>query len=224
MLDQGRVTMRYKLFFASSICTVALCTAVSAQETKPIQGAATKQSNVSQASARSQVMVTPQMLATCLALDNQEAVVLSQFAQERIKNKEVKDLAQMISEEHQACLKKLAKFAPEASREGFLSETSAAPSTPRTEAGIDMVQLQREIAQQCIVDSKKYLSAKEGNEFDKCFVAMQIAKHAAMHTKLVVLQRHVSEEMQPLVTEGIEKTAQHLKAAEGLMAKLQPAK
>lgn len=92
-----------------------------------------------------------------------------------------------------------------------------------TTVGIDMIQLQREVAQQCISDSKKYLNAKDGDEFDKCFVGMQIAKHAAMHTKLVVLGRHTSDEMKQMVTEGIQATAKHMKAAESLMAKLDDA-
>ena len=83
-----------------------------------------------------------------------------------------------------------------------------------------MIQLQREMTQQCIADSKQYLSKKDGAEFDKCFVGMQIAKHAAMHTKLVVLQRHTSDELQQIVAEGIQTTAKHLKAAETLMTKL----
>jgi len=87
-------------------------------------------------------------------------------------------------------------------------------------ASIDMMQLQREMAQQCLTDSKQYLGKKEGAEFDKCFVGMQIAKHAAMHSKLVVLQRHTSDELQQIVAEGIQTTAKHLKEAETLMTKL----
>ncbi len=232
--------MSFKKLFSSSICTVVLCTAVSAQETKPNQLPQQTVANQSANKMGSQAIVTPQQLAVCWALDNQEEVILAKFAQEKSKNKEVSDFAKMIAEEHQACLKKLSKFAPEATVEGYLIENQADQSKSRNEStpdsiggtnqnakasgtttlGIDMAQLQREIAQQCISDSKKYLNAKDGDEFDKCFVGMQIAKHAAMHTKLVVLQRHTSEEMKQMVTEGIQATAKHMKAAESLMAKL----
>ena len=246
--------MRFKKLVNSSICTALLCTVVSAQETKPNSVASPQQANANQAAAKtmSQGVVTPQQIATCLALDNQEEVILAKFAQEKSKNKEVADFAKMIAEEHQSCLKKLSKFAPDASREGYLTDhqsehsnskndsglaaiggsnpsstttpnrqnTQNAPTNGTATTGIDMMQLQREIAQQCIADSKKYLSAKDGGEFDKCFVGMQIAKHAAMHTKLVVLQRHTTDEMKQMVTEGIQATAKHLKAAEALMAKL----
>lgn len=249
--------MSFKKLVGSSICTAVLCTAVSAQEAKPNQGALPQQANASHGAGKmtTQGMVTPQQLATCWALDNQEEVVLAKFAQEKSKNKDVDSFAKMIAEEHQSCLKKLNKFAPEASREGYLNENQVEQSRTNNNSssagnrtsdqanntaangaanpnatnngtptsGIDMMQLQREIAQQCISDSKKYLSTKEGDEFDKCFVGMQIAKHAAMHTKLVVLKRHTTGEMQQMVSEGIQSTEKHMKAAESLMAKLDQA-
>ena len=247
--------MSFKKLVSSSICTAVLCAAVSAQETKPNPSALPQKGNSNETANRmpSQATVTPQQLAACWALDNQEEVILAKFAQEKSKNKEVSSFAKMIAEEHQGCLKKLSKFAPEASREGYLVDNQADQSRPRndststttndpskkpnqngasnqnavaggsTTTGIDMMQLQREIAQQCISDSKKYLSAKDGDEFDKCFVGMQIAKHAAMHTKLVVLQRHTSDEMQQMVAEGIQSTDKHMKAAEALMAKIDKA-
>jgi uncharacterized coiled-coil protein SlyX len=86
-----------------------------------------------------------------------------------------------------------------------------------------MTQLHREIAQQCISDSKNYLNTKDGDEFDKCFVGMQIAKHAAMRTKLVVLQRHTTGELQQMISEGIQSIDSHAKSAEALMEKLSKA-
>ncbi len=248
--------MSLKKMVSSSICTVVLCGAVSAQESAPKQGALTPQTNANQGADKqdaakhmTQTSVTPQQIATCLAVDNQEGVILSKFAQEKTKNEDVAKFAKMIAEEHQSCLKKLSKLAPDAAREGYLTDSKADQSNSRTDASqasastnsntnkdrspnqsnasssthkasIDMIQLQREMAQQCIADSKQYLSKKDGAEFDKCFVGMQIAKHAAMHTKLVVLQRHTSDELQQIVAEGIQTTAKHLKAAETLMTKL----
>lgn len=235
--------MSFKKLFSSSICTAVLCTAVSAQETKQNQLPQKAIANQSAYKMGAQALVTPEQLAACWALDNQEEVILAKFGQVKSKNKDVSNFAKMIAEEHQACLKKLSKYAPEATREGYLVDNQADQSKSRNESGtdpkginnknatasgpttlgIDMMQLQREIAQQCISDSKKYLNAKDGDEFDKCFVGMQIAKHAAMHTKLVVLQRHTSNEMNQMVTEGIQAIDKHMKAAESLMAKLDDA-
>lgn len=234
--------MSLKKLFGSSICTAVLCATVSAQETKPNQ---LPQQTIANGANKmgAQAMVTVQQLAECWALDNQQEVIFAKFGQEKSKNKEVSSFAKMIAEEHQACLKKISKFAPEAMREGLLVEKQADQSRSRNEStsdsigsnnqnptatvnatlGIDMIQLHREVAQQCIFDSKKYLNAKNGDEFDKCFVGMQIARHAAMHTKLVVLQRHTFGEMKQMVAEGIEVTDKHMKAAESLMAKLDKA-
>ena len=180
--------MSLKKLFSSSICAAVLCTAVSAQETKPNQ--LPQQTVASQGTNKmgAQALVTPQQLAACWALDNQEEVILAKFAQEKSKNKDVSNFAKMIAEEHQACLKKLSKFAPEATREGYLVDIQTDQSKSRNESttepigntnqnaaasgsttvGIDMIQLQREVAKQCISDSKKYLNAKDGDEFDKC--------------------------------------------------------
>ncbi len=247
--------MSLKKLVSSSFVTAALCGVVTAQES-PKQGGLPPQTNANQSIDKqdaskhmTQTSVTPQQIATCLAVDNQEEVILSKFAQEKTKNEEVTKFAKMIAEEHQSCLKKLSKLAPEAAREGYLTDSRADQSHSRTDASqasastnsntnkdrnpnqinassnthnasIDMMQLQREMAQQCITDSKQYLSKKEGAEFDKCFVGMQIAKHAAMQTKLVVLQRHTSDELQQIIAEGIQTTAKHMKEAETLMTKL----
>ena len=231
--------MSFKKLVASSVCTAVLCTTVSAQETKPSQGSKLQPTSVVQGANKtaSPGRVSQEQLAACFALDNQEQIILAKFAQEKTKNKDVTQFVKMIAEEHQACLKKLSKFAPEASKEGYLVATQVEQSLPRegsplaaaspsvktgdvTAPGVDMVQLQRELAQQCIIDSQKYLSTKDGEEFDKCFVGMQIAKHASMRTKLTVSHRHTSDQLQQIVLDGIQVTEKHMKAAEDLMAKL----
>jgi predicted outer membrane protein len=233
---------------------MVLCSAASAQEVKPSQAVLPPVVNANSGAGKMMAheLITPQQLAACWALDNQEEIVMAKFAIEKSNNKDVAEFAKMMVDEHQGCLKKLSKFAPEASREGYLADTGTGsnnqsdkagtaanraseqpngdknnvipnqkPTTSgKMPAGIDMTQLQLEIAQQCVADSKKYLNGKDDADFDKCFVGMQIAKHASMHTKLIVLQRHVGSEMQPMVTEGIQAMVKHIKAAESLMAKL----
>lgn len=213
-----------------------------------------------------QVQVTEQMLATCLAIGNQEEVAIAQFATEKAKNEEVKEFAKMLVEDHQAFLKKLERFTPEAARNSLEQASSSqnsvqqanASESPRADAdakkqpaqaqraqqqprqqgqpgqqgqviqqtagqsngqAIDLIQLEREIAQQCLSDSKKSLTEKDGM-FDICFMGQQIAKHHAMKTKLTVLQRHASAEFAELIAEGTESTEKHLKQAEKIMEDL----
>ncbi len=124
--------MRIEKLVLSAVCTAVMCTAVSAQEAKPNPASVPQQSSEKQGTNKSfQGTVTPEQFATCWALDNQEEIILAKFAQEKSKNKEVIQFAKMIAEEHQACLKKLSKFAPEASREGYLVTNHANQSVPK---------------------------------------------------------------------------------------------
>jgi predicted outer membrane protein len=90
----------------------------------------------------------------------------------------------------------------------------------RTGQPVDFIQLHREIAQECLASSKEALGKKKDGEMDQCFMGFQIAKHAAMKTKLTVLQRHASSELAQVLAQGAETTEKHLKEAEAIMKKL----
>jgi predicted outer membrane protein len=85
---------------------------------------------------------------------------------------------------------------------------------------LDFVQLHREVAEQCLADAKEKLSQKEGDEFDKCFMGMQLAAHASMQSKLTVFQKHATGELKNMIAEGLEKVKKHIMHAEKLMAEL----
>ena len=201
-----------------------------------------------------------QTLATCVAIGNQEEIAIAKFAEEKAHNPEVKDFARMLVKDHQAFLQKLQKFAPEATREGYLNEkgkptenddekTSSKPSSRVQTAGakqedvdanraakslqqtagtrenpnenqVDVVQLHRELAEECIRATKEGLSKKDGKEFDECFIGQQIAAHAAMKTKLVVFERHLTGDLKQLLADGAETTEKHMKKAESIMKQL----
>lgn len=84
---------------------------------------------------------------------------------------------------------------------------------------LDIIQLHREIAAQCLADTKEMLNEKE-DKFDECFVGLQIAKHASMKSKLTVLQRHASGELAQLLKQGTQTTEEHLEHAEKLIKQL----
>lgn len=198
--------------------------------------------------------VTDQTIAACLAIANQEEVAIAQFVSEKTKNDDVKEFAKMLVEDHQAFLKKLQRFTPEA-RDSTLQETASTQQSAVKQAGgaapqqsasgqqrsanpqqqqpgqpiqqtgaqgqarqqVNLIQLEREIAQECLSEAKKGLSEKEGAKFDACFIGHQIAKHEAMKTKLTVLQRHASSELAQLLADGVKTTEKHLKDAEKIM-------
>jgi hypothetical protein len=221
-------------------------------------------------------------LASCIAIDNQEEVALSQWAQDKLQNAEAKEFAKMLVKDHSAFLAKLQRFAPEATQEHFLTSTtsisqevratgqkedrnpaarreerrreraenkakddSAGDDNPRDQANrkakgtiqqvvattetnetgnlqVDLMQLHREIAEQCLADTKEMLTAKSAEEFDACFIGLQIARHAAMKTKLTVCERHATGELKDLLSKATATTSDHLDHAQKLMKELAP--
>jgi predicted outer membrane protein len=158
-----------------------------------------------------------QAFAKCLVIANQEQVAMSRFAKEKATNEEVKEFAATLEKEHQDCVKQLKELSPQS--EG---NTNAATGTnaDSNSTSVDFVQLQQEISAQCMKDGQEYLSKKKGTKFDECFVGMQIAKHAGMHSTLTVLQRHATGKLQAVIKDGLEMNSKHMEAAVALMDRL----
>lgn len=84
----------------------------------------------------------------------------------------------------------------------------------------DLIQMQREIAQECLRATREEMQGKQGIDADKCFIGAQIVKHGAMIAKLTVLQRHASDELAQVFAQGAETTEKHKQQAEQIMKKL----
>jgi len=196
------------------------------------------------------IPVNEHAIAACVAIANQEEVAMAKLAVQKAKDKDVKDFANMMIEEHTSYLKKLQRFAPEAQESlqaasgnsnqsrvqpagGAAQNQNQATTQPGqgiqqagNQAGgnqgqqVDMIHLQREIAQQCLADANKKLSDKDGDKFDICYIGHQIAKHEDMKAKLTVFQRHASGELAQVLASGLETTESHLKKAEQIMKSL----
>lgn len=82
------------------------------------------------------------------------------------------------------------------------------------------LQLHREIAHECLAESKEAMSKKDRARFDEFFIGHQIARHEAMKVKLVVFQRHATGELNQILAEGQEATENHLARAEQIMKNL----
>jgi predicted outer membrane protein len=248
------------LSFAASIPGIELLLAQQPSPTAPAKQAQAQPAapRAAQGGQRAAWLTADQTLATCLAIDNQGEIAIAQFVQARTKNDDVKEFAQMLMDDHKAFLKKLERYAPEATRDGYLNSPRQTTSKDSPEAkpavqaagganpaqpakpiqqtagaqpnnapagqAIDFIQLHREVAEQCIADSKQMLSKKEGNEADTCFVGHQIARHAAMKTQLTVFERHASGELGQILSDASETVTKHMEHAEKLMEQLADAK
>lgn len=208
--------MKINQFAIATVATLLLGSSLVAQQT-PANSTAQATSNGQQQRANSPAK--DQTFARCLAIADQEQVTLCRFAQGKATSEEVKQLAITLEKAHQGCLEQLKGISPQIG-----SVSNAATTTAKTpgdnSASVDFLQLHQEISTQCLKDSQEYLSKKKGAEFDECFVGMQIAKHAGMHSTLTVLQRQATGKLQGLIKDALETNKQHMEAAVNLMEKL----
>ena len=241
----GLIIMIRPKFAAITACSAVLALSQFSQAEEPAK-ASTKPGQVgvqvNKADHHADGQHSDHMFASCLAIGNQEEVIIVKHAQEKLQNAEAKKFAKMMIEDHQAMLKKLAKWAPEATQEGYLSDkegnserANVPPAAVNVKVGENIkvstdqaqnhhlagIQIHREIAEECIRAAKAGMAEKEGAEFDKCFIGYQIAGHAMMKNTMVVFQRHATGELKQLLAEGITTTEKHMKKAEQIMRDLE---
>lgn len=82
------------------------------------------------------------------------------------------------------------------------------------------LQIKHEIADQCLSSTSKELSSKKGEDFDQCYIGLQIAMHMKMIDELKVLERHVSQQLQGTLRDGREHAEHHLEQAKKIMDSL----
>ncbi|MHB8862489.1 MAG: DUF4142 domain-containing protein [Pirellulaceae bacterium] len=99
--------------------------------------------------------------------------------------------------------------------EGAEARRIAAGSTAGQ--GLDWVSVQQQIAKQCLESAKKELASKQGAEFDKCFMGMQVAGHMVMLDQLQVFRQHAQGALQQDIEQSISMTEQHLAEARQIM-------
>ncbi len=235
--------MLRRMFIASAFMAVTASVAMLSAEA-PATAKSPKNSDQADTGKR-----TPDhLLATCVALGNQAEITLSEIARTKATNEEVKKFAEMMIADHHAFLEKLQKFAPEATKAGFLDSDVKAARTNKSGDKIQQtaasdadksdvktadaesgdsahhfhhMQLERELAAQCIASAKEKLEAKSGHEFDNCFIGMQLGAHMHMKDKLIVFQRHVSPELAAILADGLKTTEHHMAKAEQIMKDLE---
>ena len=162
-----------------------------------------------------------QSFARCLIISNQEQVLLSRFVKDKLTNEEVKQFAISLEKDHQACIEKLNGLLPAAGAGNTaIKVKQVSTESANKSTNIDFLELQQEIATQCLKDTQEYLGQKKGTDFDRCFVALQIAKHAGMKSTLTVLQRHTTGKVQGVIKESLVMNTQHMQGAVELMEQL----
>lgn len=176
---------------------------------------------------------TDQQLAAWLLVDNRGEIALAQLAQEKTSNSDVRDFAQHLIDDHSKMVEKLEQFAgtrrrtrgndnraANNRRPQSATAESAAGGQGRSSAGLNFVRLKQQLGQQCLASSKQELEQKDGNEFDECYIGMQIAKHMEMIDTLKVFSHYASENLDQVIEEGEDTSQEHLDHAKKLIKEL----
>ena len=173
-------------------------------------------------------------LAAMLAVGNHTEVQLAKFVAERTKNSEVKEFANQMINDHGKMLEKLQGISGAAkSGNAEKSEADGGVSVSLGKGGLNVdvegddrgdrqlnvVALKRELGQECLKSAKAMLEKKQGADFDKCYVGMQVAAHMQMLDTLKVFGRHASGDLASVIKEGTPVVEGHLDHAIDLMEK-----
>ncbi len=104
------------------------------------------------------------------------------------------------------------------------SENAAEASTQRAAAtggSFDHSALIRDLGKKCVESEVKMLSGKTGAEFDRCYMAMQVASHVRAADMIEVFKAYASPAMTPTLEAGQRTIAKHLEHAKSLCKQLE---
>jgi len=197
--------------------------------------------------AQGQESVADHQIATWLTECNEVEVRLSQIAAKESKDKDVKQFAEKMIDAHGNLINQLRQFAPDApmlsghtaqqrtADQGQPAQGQPAQGRPaqgqpgqfpqggpqaNPQAGLPINTISHQLAERALASAQKELSKKQGSEFDKCFIGAQVHEHMAMLNALEVLRPYASQQLQPVLNQGIEHTQAHLDQAKHIMEQL----
>lgn len=177
---------------------------------------------------------TDQQLAAWLLVDNRGEIALAQLAQEKTSNSDVREFAQHLIDDHSKMVENLERFAGGRRRsrggdnrttgsrgaQGAMPDEFAAGGQMRSAGGLNITRLKQQLGQQCLASAKRELEQKDDNEFDECFIGMQIAKHMEMIDTLKVFSHYASENLDQVIEEAEQASQEHLDHAKELIKQL----
>lgn len=187
------------------------------------------------------VTAADHFFANCVKSESENEIALAKFAQQHAQNEEVKKFVEQMIQDHTQCVEKLQSVASKdaarqttaaaqgadrqiqrvKTREGIVADNTSRSAAAQNIAGVDMMQLKKELSQQCLASIKAELEKKSGPEFDRCFMAQQVYAHLAMWDALKVFEKHASPEFQRTLASAQEKTEHHLQEARRILKDLE---
>jgi predicted outer membrane protein len=108
------------------------------------------------------------------------------------------------------------------SRPGVDVTVRPGPAGGASAAGsLNWVSIHKEIADQCLASAKKEFAKKEGEDFDKCYIAGAIGSHQHAIDADHVFMNHASPAFRGDIEEGLKMATTHLNLAKDIMKKLE---
>jgi putative membrane protein len=149
-------------------------------------------------------------LASCLSIKNQAEIEINEFALEKSENAQVKQFAQQMIDDHRQLAERLAQLT--GVNQG---------QTANNQAALDqLLQIDRQIVDQCTSMAREKLSQKSGAEFDQCFIGAQVGAHMGMLSALTVIADRTGGQLQQVASDAKTTVEQHLQQAEQLAKQL----
>jgi putative membrane protein len=152
----------------------------------------------------------------CLIDANNGEVTLANIATQRAQSNDVKEFAQQMIKDHTAAAKSFEQLQANMKQQ-------LRPQNPNfTPVAAALFEIRQEIDRQCLADAQRELEQLSGNDFDRCYVGMQVGAHMHLAAELTVLKNHVtSPELKKGLEDASQTVAQHLDHAKKIMKQLE---
>lgn len=181
------------------------------------------------------VRTTDGYLAKWLSVAHLNQVELARVALKRSTDTEVQRFAQTMIDDHEELNGKLSRYVvagnlPKAPAPDKPNSPDGNPSPQDRErsrsdgqrnGGLDHSAFFEELGAQSLSTARSELEAKQGPEFDRCYVTMVVGSHLMHNDMTLVFQRHVSPELKTVLSEAQAATKKHLSVAREFAQRLE---
>ncbi len=184
-----------------------------------------------------QGMTVKEAIVQKLKKANEAEIELAKLAIQKTDNEEVKQFAQTLVQDHQACVQKLQQKTghnPSGKRNAGQSQPEKTPAAKSSlgdqgqssgshsaTVPSELIQIAKHACDNSLKMTKEMLSNYDGQDFDMAFLGQQCVAHTMMLAELKAIESVGPQELQMLAQESSEKVQQHLDKAKELAKKLE---
>jgi len=188
-----------------------------AAQAEPTTDRPANRDDAKQSKKDSQADVTvEQALVMKLKKANQGEIELAQLTLQKTDNEEVRQLAQMLIDDHQTLNQDLKKIEMKSN-----ASTSAGKSSSTAMVPHELCQIAEQACQNTLTMTKEMLDKYQGQDFNMAFLGQQCVAHTMMLGELKAIETHGPTELRQFANQAATKVEEHLEKAKQLAKKLQ---